>query len=153
MEVTKMTKKYAKEISNWTYPAPYEMYNMKATKEEVKELMNGLHVAVLDQGEPAGFGAFGWSAQVVCPESADVYQDETYTDVAYGLKPELCDKGLGKLLVKCVNDYVKSLFPEDGLRLTVCKDNIRAVKVYESLGYKPCFTFSNEGKDFIIMIL
>ena len=155
LKVVEMTEEYARIISTWTYPKPYEMYNMKNNREEVEEIMNGLHVAVTDvcKNELIGFGAFGWSAQVVCEDSEELYQDESYTDVAYGLAPDLCGKGLGKSLVKCVNAYIKELFPEDGLRLTVCKDNIRAIKVYTEVGFRPEFDFTKDGLEFVAMIL
>jgi len=108
---------------------------------------------VIEGNELVGFAAFGWSAQVICPESEEMYMDESYTDIAFGLKPQLCDRGLGLKLVKCSVDYIKKLFPEDGVRLTVRKDNIRARKVYERAGFHKDVEFSCGKDKFVTMIL
>ncbi len=153
LEIVEMIEEYAEIISFWTYPEPYDIYNMKADEEEIEQLMNGLHVAVMDGDELVGFVAFGWSAQVICAGSKKMYEDESYTDVAFGLRPDLCGKGLGLSLVKCAIDFVKELFPEDGVRLTVRSDNERAIKVYERAGFTPLQSFRCKGSKFVAMIL
>ena len=148
-----MTEEAAAEISRRTYPHPYEAYNFKATDDEIDQLMNGLHVAVYDEkGSLCGFVAFGWSAQVVCDESEELYLDETFTDIALGLAPELCGRGLGVGLVKCAVDFAKELFPEDGVRLTVKSDNLRAVKTYQRAGFEAATTFTGGDGEYTVMV-
>ena len=155
-EIVEMTEEYAAEISRWAYPSPYEAYSFKPTEEEIDQLMNGLHAAVTDAsgGEETlvGFVAFGWSAQVVCDESEEMYEDESFSDIAFGLKPELCGRGLGLSLVKCGMAFVKGLFPDDGLRLTVRADNARAIKVYERAGFRKERDFTCEGVRYAAMV-
>ncbi len=155
LKASEMTEAYAEQISKWQYPAPYTIYSMKANDEEIDQLMNGLHGAVLNEkGELTGFLAFGWAAQVLGEGSAHIYEDETYSDIALGLKPELCGKGLGTELVKCAVSFIKELFPGDGVRLTVREDNARAIKVYERAGFKLSEAFIHEdGVKYITMIL
>lgn len=154
-QTAEMTEAYAAEISGWKYPAPYEMYSMKADAEEIDQLMNGLHAAVLDEnGALTGFLAFGWAAQVRGKSSEHIYEDETYSDIALGLKPELCGRGLGAELVKCAVSFIKAIFPEDGVRLTVREDNPRAIKVYERAGFQVSEAFTHkDGLKYITMIL
>mgnify|MGYP002540289097 CR=1 FL=1 len=154
-KATEMTEEYAEAISRWQYPAPYEIYSMKADEEEIEQLMNGLHAAVLDEaGELAGFLAFGWAAQVRGEASESIYKNESFSDIALGLKPELCGKGLGFALVKCAVAFIKELFPEDGVRLTVRADNPRAIQVYRRAGFSQSETFHHEdGAAYITMIL
>ena len=152
-EIKEMTESFAKEISGWTYPAPYEIYSLKPTDEEIEQLMNGLHVAVVEGEELIGFVAFGWSAQVVCDESEEMYEDESYTDIAFGLRPDLCDRGRGLSLVKCGIDFVKDIFSEDGVRLTVRSDNLRAIKVYERAGFVKSSAFRMGKYEFVAMTL
>ncbi len=136
LQAVEMTEEYAAAISGWEYPAPYEIYSMQANQEEVEQLMNGLHRAVLDgAGQLTGFLAFGWAAQVRGKQSRALYEDESYSDIALGLKPSLCGRGLGIDLVKCAVCFIKELFPEDGVRLTVRADNFRARRVYEKAGF------------------
>ena len=43
----------------------------------------------------------GPAAGLPLPELSDIYEDENYTDLALGLRPERCGMGLGK--------YIRSL--------------------------------------------
>ena len=153
-EITEMTEEYAKEISGYHYPAPYDVYDLKGTEEEVAELMNGLHRAALYDGKLAGYVAFGWSAQPRCEASVQTYEDESYSDIALGLAPEYCGRGLGKDLLQAAVRYVKELFPEDGIRLTVRADNERAIRLYESAGFVKTqdFVYSDDALMYVMCL-
>ena len=94
-------------------------------------------------GELAGFIAVGPAGQVKNKKSSAVYRDESYTDFALGLRPDLCGlgKGYGDSLLNACMGFLKAEFPEDGLRLTVSSDNLRAKRVYEKNGFKTVFEF------------
>ena len=150
--VEEMTLNAAEHIAKWKYPAPYEMYSFSDSDAEIEELLNGLHFAVYAQvcGNeriPCGFAAIGWSAQVQDKKLSDIYDDESYTDIAFGLKPELCGQGLGEEFVKDVIDFVKEMFGDDGIRLTVDTKNERACKLYEKLGFKEIHAFNTKCVD------
>ncbi len=134
--IVEMDAVRAAEISCWRYSGPYEMYSFDQNEEEIAQLMNGLHFAVLnEQNETAGFLAIGWSAQVQARAVRKIYQAESFTDVAVGLRPDLCGKGLGKDFLTACLAYVKKEFPEDGIRLTVSAENERAYRLYRTLGF------------------
>ena len=150
-----MTRHRAEQIATWTYPDEYSVYSFKNNEAEIEEIQNGLHMAVCENRTLVGFVAFGWSAQVRTKETNEIYDDESFTDIAFGLKPSLCGQGKGRELVLTGIDFVKSLFPEDGVRLTVRADNKRAIKCYKSAGFKRKNTFTNkkDGFDYVIMTL
>ena len=149
-----MTEAFAREMILWKYPEPYAVYNMRTDEAEVEQLMNGLHMAVVDEtGALSGFLAFGWSAQVVCGETESIYADESFSDLGLGLRPDLCGRGKGRDLVKCGIAFLKELFPEDGVRLTVRGDNQRAITLYEKMNFKKSFHFTCENIDYWIMTL
>lgn len=153
-EITEMTEEYANAISGWKYDEPYAEYSMKGNEDEVNEILNGLHVAAVEDNELVGYVAFGWSAQPRCGASDTIFDDESYSDIAVGLKPELCGKGLGRQLVKCAVSFVKELFPEDGVRLTVKSDNERAIKVYIKEGFVKSAEFTyTDGALYDVMCL
>ncbi len=133
-----MTETYAYDICRWTYPAAYAMYDFEESEEERGQLLNGLHFAALDgtTGELQGFLALGWSAQVMCPATKTIYLDESYTDLALGLRPDLCGLGLGKMLLEAGIAFSQRLFPEDGIRLTAELTNLRAVTLYQRQGFR-----------------
>jgi len=150
-ETVEMTEEYAAEISKWSYPSPYEIYSLKGDQEEIDQLMNGLHMAVIEKGHPVGFIAFGWAAQVVCDESRDMYQDESLSDIAFGLKPELCGQGRGGELIRQGIEFIKEIFPEDGIRLTVREDNHRAIRAYEKEGFSEVQSFTQKQDKYLVM--
>lgn len=141
-----MTEDAAAAIAAWTYPPPYDFYSFQDTAAEREELLNGLHFAAVSEfaGEtPCGFIAIGWSAQIQDrdPELRAIYNDETYTDIALGLRPDLCGRGLGESFLTCAIAFVRSLFDEDGIRLTVAAENQRACRLYERCGFREIHTF------------
>lgn len=153
--IEEMTEEAARLIAKWCYPFPYEMYSFNDNEDEVDELLNGLHFAVyIDKeddadflGEPCGFVAFGWSAQIQDKKLNFIYEDESFTDIAFGLRPELCGQGLGRSFVQAVIDFARSVFEEDKIRLTVDTKNERACKLYESIGFKEIYTFKTNSVD------
>jgi len=137
MIIEEMNQKYAENIYKWTYPDLYSEYNFKGDQNELSQLLNGLHYAVIDEktNELIGFIAIGWSAQPICKASKNIYEDESFSDLALGLHPDLCGKGFGIELLDCGVKFLKELFPNDGIRLTVNKKNARAIKTYERAGF------------------
>ncbi len=142
--VCEMNEAAARDIAEWHYPEEYAMYDFSGYDEEEEQLFNGLHFSVYDGGVLVGFVSVGPAAQVACRGSKEFYEDESFTDIGVGLKPVLCGmgNGLGLSLVNAAIAFVKSEFPDDGVRLTVDSDNLRARKVYEKAGFVPCGEFS-----------
>lgn len=152
-----MNEEYAKAISGWQYKDSFKAYSFDNDKDELEQVLNGLHFAVVDEisGELCGFLCIGWSAQVKCRSSNAFYLDESYTDLGLGLRPELVGKGLGADFIKEGIRFVKELFPEDdGVRLTVAEDNKIALVVYKKMGFVEKHKF-NKGlfnkKKYIIL--
>lgn len=155
--VCDMTETYARDISNWRYPSPYENYSFAGNEAEYLDIMNGLHFAVVNRfnNELYGFVALGPSAQIRIGNKGKIYDDESYTDIAFGLRPDLCGKGIGKYLVLAAIELAKKHFPDDGIRLTAEADNLRAVKLYTKMGFKKIKTLKKGlfGKKLVIMAL
>lgn len=157
--IKEMTEEAAYEIATWQYAAPYEIYSFTDNEAEVDELLNGLHFAIYSNDSLVGFAAIGWSAQIQDEKVKEIYSDESYTDIAFGLKPELCGQGHGACFVNSIISYVKELFEDDGIRLTVHRDNKRACKLYEKLGFKEIHAFDTDciqnapGKNFSMSIM
>lgn len=146
--VTEMSEPAARAISCWKYGPPYEMYDFDGDEEELEQVMNGLHFPVYDSkgfddssresiADPAGFIAVGPAAKIKCRGAERIYRRSGSTDIAIGLKPELCGlgKGYGLRLTGAAVNFALQEFPDDGVRLSVAKDNLRALKVYEEAGF------------------
>lgn len=158
-QIEEMTEEAAYDIASWQYAAPYEIYSFSNNEAEVDELLNGLHFAVYAEDSLIGFAAFGWSAQIQDIKVREIYEDESYTDIAFGLRPELCGKGIGELFVKSIICHIKEMFGDDGIRLTVDANNKRACKLYEKLGFKEIHAFETNciqtapGRVFLMKIM
>lgn len=148
--IAEMTEDFARCIAAWQYPPPYDIYNFSNDDCEREELQNGLHFAVLCEdfgAAPCGFLAIGWSAQIQDSALREIYDDESYTDIAFGLRPELCGQGIGASFVNAAIAFVRSLFEEEGIRLTVAADNKRACRLYETLGFRETHAFETNSVD------
>lgn len=138
-----MTIEYAKYIVKWQYPAPYNLYNMNDDAESIAELMAESYYAVLDSNlKLMGFYCYGNSAIVPTGNDFGAYDDSTFLDIGLGLKPDLCGVGRGKDFFNEALLFAKTQFNAYKLRLTVASFNQRAIKLYESFGFKPLIIFN-----------
>ena len=126
----KMTKSQAKEILNWRYPPPYDLYNQEETTESLAELMDQSHRAIVDQANHLiGFYCTGQPAQVPKGHEFNVYE-KAYLDIGLGMKPELTGKKLGREFLAFILNELKA----DNTRLSVATFNHRAFGSMKRLG-------------------
>ena len=131
-----MTGPEARQVTEWQYPAPYEMYNW-AEEDDPAELLDGSYLACREEsGALGGFLCFGPNATI--PTREDVYR-QGYLDVGLGLRPDLCGRGLGR--AGC-------------FRLAVAQFNLRAQKVYRACGFREIaqVTHGTTGDRFLLMV-
>jgi len=162
--VTEMTETGAQDIFKWVYPAPYSMYNFDGDEEELMQVLNGLHFPVYKASiksklqledrdilaKPYGFVAWGPAARLHFFGDF-LYYGGNYIDVAVGIRPDECGKGNGRDFVKVACNFVKNDWPGVKLRLTVEIENLRAIKVYEAIGFKKITKIKHKGKSYLIM--
>jgi len=144
-----MTVDQATAILKWTYPPPYDFYNMETSEEAYAELLDGSYQAVIAHKQLVGFFCTGRSAQVPPGRPLHLYPDD-HLDIGLGRQPELTGQGTGFAFCSFVLDTVKakSALP---LRLTVASFNERAIHLYEQLGFQRHAAFSTTHATFLIM--
>ncbi|WLR56959.1 GNAT family N-acetyltransferase [Mesobacillus subterraneus] len=148
----KMTRELALNVLSWHYDPPYDFYYNQVTEEAISELVNDGYMAVEDEkGELLGFYCSGRSAQVPAGRAVGVYT-EYAIDIGVGMHPELTGKGNGSLFLSLVLNELKPINSDVIFRLTVAKFNIRAIKLYENLGFKKMSEIKSDTHDFIIML-
>ena len=142
----RMTRTDAEEIAAWRYTGGREIYNAETTPESIREFLDGCHFSLSRRfgGRPEAFVSFGESAALPLQELRNIYEDESYTDLSLGLKPELCGQGLGRSLAAAAVRFCAVCFPGDGFRLTVARDNVPALRIYRDLGFSPVAEFTAE---------
>ena len=142
----KMTRIDAETVCGWRYEGTMEVYNIEDSSQAVEEFFDGCHFALSERfgGQVNAFVNFGERATLPLKELENIYRDESYTDMALGLMPEKCGKGLGKSLVLAAMELCSRFFPEDGFRVTVAKNNTPAMRIYRGLGFETIAEFTAE---------
>lgn len=130
----KMTMEYAEVISDWKYPNEYAIYSFNNDSETLHELMTENYYACLDQGNKLiGYFCFGKAAQIPTVEG-NVY-DDNMLDIGLGLSPELCGQKAGSSFLEAGMEYARDKWETVAFRLSVADFNLRAIKVYEKVGF------------------
>jgi len=142
----KLTRKDAREILTWRYAGVQRVYDLANDEESFQDLLEPLNFGLSEKprGQLLAFLTLGPQASVPLPELAGIYEDESYTDLALGLRPEECGKGLGKYIVAAGILLAAELFPEDGFRVTVARNNPAALSIYEALKFTKIAEFTGE---------
>lgn len=148
-----MTETYAKEIFNWKYEKPYDLYNSIESEETLKELLDGSYYAVLNSDQALlGFFCFGQNAQVPVGRTLNLYGDKTYLDIGLGMTPCLTGKGLGLPFLLRGLAFAEKELSANKFRLTVATFNQRAISLYRKCSFKDGPTFPTEKYEFMIML-
>ncbi|MBI9050666.1 MAG: GNAT family N-acetyltransferase [Anaerolineaceae bacterium] len=145
----------ARDIVQWRYQAPYQMYNMQdssSVKEVVEYLIdpkNQIYRIDNDQQAMLAFCSFGNDAQV----GGGDYAEEAL-DVGLGMRPSLTGQGLGPELIAEVLSYAAAHFEFTKFRATIAAFNQRAQKAWLKNGfeYQQEFIRSFDGFPFVILI-
>jgi Acetyltransferases, including N-acetylases of ribosomal proteins len=142
-----MNEAAAKIISEWEYPAPYDVYNFKGKTNGYLFSRNVwgeeiYHLTCCD-------GTVGYVAcQYV---SSDLW-------VGWAFAPELCGKGDGGAFISaCVREVRRAKSHNGAVLLRVAAWNKRAIRAYEKAGFAYVDTIideianSNKLEDFHVM--
>ncbi|TQR19432.1 GNAT family N-acetyltransferase [Psychrobacillus vulpis] len=150
--IEKMNEKMANDILNWKYDKPYDFYNNELTDEEMKERLDGSYFALVDEfNELIGFLCIGETAQVPIGNQFGVYTDN-FVDMGLGMNPKLVGKGNGFEFCSFIIKFIEEKYKSTPIRLTVAKFNLRAIHLYEKLGFVMENEFSTDFAEFITMV-
>jgi RimJ/RimL family protein N-acetyltransferase len=125
-----MEVSHAREICDWNYQAPYNIYEwmpweqMEALGIEFGDpaLRSDQYVSVVnDQGTLCGF--------------AQLFPMEGVVRLGIGMRPDLCGQGMGRLFVNAVVQAAAARYPEREIDLEVLTWNQRAIKTYRKCGF------------------
>jgi ribosomal protein S18 acetylase RimI-like enzyme len=138
--VTKLTEQHCKEICSWHYDAPYDIYNWPSWGHM---LANDLQFADPHVREAQFAG-------VVRVEGVNSAKQESKTELigyvqffpmdqvtrlGLGIRPDLCDKGLGASFMQTILRAAKERNPNHEIDLEVHTWNERAQKTYAKAGF------------------
>lgn len=153
LRFTPMDEASAREILNWRYEAPYEVYNLNL--EDTDQVIGAFtnpefaYRAIVDRaGELVGYCCFGLDAQVPGGD-----YDNPALDVGLGVRPDLTGRGLGAAFVSAVLRVARDELAPTEFRVTVAEFNERALRVWQKFGFQPVQRFERtfDGMPFVIL--
>ena len=122
-----MSQDSADQIAAWTYPAPYDFYDMEADEEDLAQLLSestreNTYFEVIRNGALFGFATF--------------FPKKDHLEIGLGMKPDQTGKGLGVNFYQAIEDFARKNFDCQVLQLSVASFNQRALALYQKVGYK-----------------
>jgi len=149
VHIAEMTPAYAADIVTWSYPPPYDCYDM--TGAEPAELVDPVsgYFALVDGDRLIGFRSFGVDGQV----PGGPY-DDSALDTGGGLRPELTGRGLGRQAIQTGLAFGRKRYAPPAFRVTIASFNVRAQRVVESLGFRNVGSFRAlaDGRSFELLV-
>ncbi|WP_424769084.1 GNAT family N-acetyltransferase [Paenibacillus sp. sgz302251] len=137
MTIHPLEIRHALEICDWSYEAPFDIYNWPTWEDMQKDgiefgdsvLREAQYAAVLnDEQMLIGFAQFFPIAGV--------------TRLGLGMRPELCGQGLGPEFIRLIAEEARKRTPEHEIDLEVVTWNRRAIRAYEQAGFRVSDTYS-----------
>jgi len=138
-----ITPEFAREITTWTYDAPYERYDMSL--DYLKGLLNPdyrYHIIFDGDQTLLGFCCFGEDARV--PGGTYSIIEPDILDVGVGMHPEFTGQGFGMEFVGFILKFAFRTFHPESFRVTVAAFNQRSIKTFKSLGFFETYTFVHD---------
>lgn len=138
MELRVLSEAEAREVCTWRYEGIYSIYNLSDWEVVVQncwsladeETRNDYFVSLWHEESLIGFGRIEPVNEVI--------------QLGIGLKPELCGKGLGASAMCCLLEEARRRYPNQTIGLEVRRFNKRAIKCYESIGFRVSSTYMKE---------
>jgi RimJ/RimL family protein N-acetyltransferase len=126
-----MSEEHAIIITSWKYPEPYDLYNWQSWPQMVRNQYELAHPGIRE----------AQYRSVLHPEDglsgfAQLFPMMGVTRLGLGLRPDLCNLGLGVPFVQSIAAEAKRLKPAHEIDLEVLIWNHRALHVYQKAGFE-----------------
>ena len=142
-EIRRIVLADAQLISRWKYQPPYGIYSNSAGPELLREFVKSEYYAALDTSrELVGYYCYKDPARVPCNASSRYYADKSFIDIGLGLRPDLCDMGLGESFLRAGMRFAESTYIMNKFRLAVIAMNFRAIALYRRIGFVKVGSFA-----------
>lgn len=125
-----MSEEHAREICTWKYDGEYSVYNLSDWETVVNK---GWDLAVKEKRE-SNFLSVAQDNELVAYGVITKAKDTVILGI--GLKPSLCGKGMGQVIMKLLIQESRKRFPDCPIGLEVRTFNKRAIKCYENIGFQ-----------------
>lgn len=137
--VESLTENYAKQICNWKYKSEYSIYNYPKWDKIFSENWG----ITIDQTRKKEFSAIVDECTNLCGYIRILDKNE-HLLIGLGLKPSLCGKGLGIILMELLIQECKKGYGNKKIVLEVRSFNERAIRCYKNADFKVVDTCKKE---------
>jgi ribosomal-protein-alanine N-acetyltransferase len=137
LKVQTLTEQHCKEICSWCYPAPYDIYNWPSWGMMVAQDMQFADPVIRE----AQFAAVVRMDEVNSKLDGELigyvqyFPMEGVTRLGLGIRPYLCDKGLGLVFMETIIKEALQRNPRKEIDLEVHTWNESAQKTYAKAGF------------------
>ncbi|QHT58750.1 GNAT family N-acetyltransferase [Paenibacillus lycopersici] len=137
--VIPLSETLAEQLSAWRYEPPFDFYNWTTWQVMLElgiefgdpDIRNRQYAAVTDaDGQFIGFAQF--------------FPLLGLTRIGLGLRPDLCDRGLGVPFVQAIVAEAVRRAPADEIDLEVHTWNVRAIRTYQRAGFAITDTYAKK---------
>jgi ribosomal-protein-alanine N-acetyltransferase len=138
--VKELTEQHCKEICSWRYEPPYDIYNWPSWGHMLAEDLQFADPLIREVQFAGVFRVSGvdeaemdsTSELIGYVQFFPIYQ---VTRLGLGIRPDLCDKGLGVQFMETIVSAAKARNPSHEIDLEVHTWNERAQKTYAKAGF------------------
>ncbi len=124
-----LTDAEKREICSWAYSGDYAVYNLPPY-----EVMKEKQIGFFNPDRAQNYRAFYDGDCLV--GFVNIKEEETEVFIGIGVKPELCSRGYGQLILHETYWISKELHPDKPLYLEVRTWNERAIRCYQKAGFE-----------------
>jgi ribosomal-protein-alanine N-acetyltransferase len=134
--VIQLTEQHCKEICSWHYEAPYDIYNWPSWGHMLSQDLQFADPHIRETqfaGVVRVEGEHNRKSELIgYVQFFPLYQ---VTRLGLGIRPNLCDKGLGALFMETILSAAKERNPNQEIDMEVHTWNERAQKTYTNAGF------------------
>jgi [ribosomal protein S18]-alanine N-acetyltransferase len=146
LSLAPMTTTWADEVAAWRYEPPFDLYD--GQESTVAVLLDGNHLAILDDGAFIGFVEIGPEARV----RGGPTEEPDVTDVGFGLAPDRVSRGFGTRAGALAIEVLR-LAGHGSLRASILASNDRSRRLAAGLGFHETAAFEDEsGRRFVVVV-
>ncbi|MBA2175177.1 GNAT family N-acetyltransferase [Halobacillus locisalis] len=121
-----MNQEEAEIVADWTYPEPYQFYDMKADEEDYEEFISP------EQRNPHTYSVYEGDALIGFFTFTPV---EGEVDIGLGMRPVDTGHGKGQVFIERGLQFAEEMYAPKAFTLSVAQFNTRAISVYEKIGF------------------
>ncbi|QGQ99365.1 N-acetyltransferase [Paenibacillus psychroresistens] len=135
LQVQALTEQHGKEICKWSYAAPYDIYNWPSwgimLAQELQfadpDIREAQFAAVIQMKKDS------FDQELI--GYVQYFPMEGVTRIGLGIKPDLCDQGIGHAFMRAILKEAMVRYPDQEIDLEVHTWNERAQKTYAKAGF------------------